>query len=60
LYLYHWIKLCSFFSKARLDRNEIEKRLRLELEGLDIDKIALEVRNEVNEKAKKRYAETCF
>ncbi len=37
------------FSKARLDRNEIERRLRLELEGLDIDKIASEVRKEVNE-----------
>jgi len=48
------------FSEAKLNRNEIEKRLRLELEGLNIDKIASEVRNEVNEKAKKRYAETCF
>ncbi len=48
------------FSEAKLDRNKIERRLRLELEGLDIDKIASEVRNEVNEKAKKRYAETCF
>ncbi len=41
----------------KLDRNAIEKRLREELKGLDIDKIASEVRTEVNEAAKKRYAE---
>jgi len=40
----------------KLDRNAIEKRLREELKGLDIDKIASEVRTEVNETAKKRYA----
>ncbi|GFO97577.1 AbrB family transcriptional regulator [groundwater metagenome] len=40
----------------KLDRNAIEKRLREELKGLDIDKIASEVRTEVNEAAKKRYA----
>ncbi len=39
----------------KLDRDEIEKRLREELKGLDIDKIASEVRTEVNEAAKKRY-----
>jgi bifunctional DNA-binding transcriptional regulator/antitoxin component of YhaV-PrlF toxin-antitoxin module len=40
----------------KLDRDEIEKRLREELKGLNIDKIADEVRNEVNEAAKKKYA----
>ncbi len=40
----------------KLDRDEIEKRLREELKGLDIDKIAYDVRNEINEAAKKRYA----
>jgi len=40
----------------KLDRDEIEKRLRQELKGIDIDKIAHDVRNEVNEAAKKRYA----
>lgn len=40
----------------KLDRNAIEKRLREELKGLDLDKIASEVRTEVNEAAKKRYA----
>jgi hypothetical protein len=36
-------------------RNEIEKRLRAELKGLDIDKIASEVEAEVDEAAKRRY-----
>ncbi len=40
----------------KLDRDEIEKRLRKELKGLDIDKIAHEVRTEVTEVAKKKYA----
>ena len=40
----------------KLDRNQIEKRLREELKGLEIDKIASEVRTEVNEAAKKKYA----
>jgi len=40
----------------KLDRDEIEKRLREELKGVDIDKITSEVRTEVNEVAKKRYA----
>ncbi|MBU4076181.1 MAG: hypothetical protein KKI06_05685 [Euryarchaeota archaeon] len=40
----------------KLDRNAIEKRLREELKGLDLDKITSEVRTEVNEAAKKRYA----
>ncbi len=40
----------------KLDRDEIEKRLKEELKGLNIDKIADEVRNEVNEAAKKKYA----
>ena len=40
----------------KLDRDEIEKRLRQELKGINIDKIAHDVRNEVNEAAKKRYA----
>ncbi len=40
----------------KLDRDEIERRLREELKGLDIDKIASEVRTEVSEAAKKRYA----
>lgn len=40
----------------KLDRDEIEKRLREELKGFDIDKIASEVRTEVDEAAKKKYA----
>ncbi|MCZ7401748.1 MAG: hypothetical protein O8C61_05965 [Candidatus Methanoperedens sp.] len=40
----------------KLDRDEIEKRLRQELKGLDIDKIALDVRTGINEAAKKKYA----
>ncbi len=40
----------------KLDRDEVEKRLREELKGLDIDKISHEVRTEVNEIAKKKYA----
>ncbi len=40
----------------KLDRDEIEKRLREELKGLNIDKIADEVRTEVNEVAKRKYA----
>ena len=40
----------------KLDRDEIEKRLREELKGLDIDKISNEVRTEVNKLAKKKYA----
>ena len=40
----------------KLDRNAIENRLREELKGLDIDKMASEVRTEVNEAAKKKYA----
>lgn len=40
----------------KLDRDEIEKRLKDELKGLDLDKIAYDVRNEINEVAKKRYA----
>lgn len=40
----------------KLDRDEIEKRLKEELKGLDLDKIAYDVRNEINEVAKKRYA----
>jgi AbrB family looped-hinge helix DNA binding protein len=40
----------------KLDRDEIEKKLREELKGSDIDKIAREVRTEVNEAAKKKYA----
>ncbi len=40
---------------AGLDRDEIEKRLREEIKGLDIDKIAHEVGTEVEEAAKKRY-----
>ncbi len=39
----------------KLDRDDIEKRLREELSGIDIDKVAREVRAEVNEVAKKRY-----
>ena len=39
----------------KLDRDDIEKRLREELSGIDIDKVAIEVRAEVNEEAKKRY-----
>ncbi len=44
------------YSKAKLERNEIERRLREELKGIDIDKITSEVRTEVNEAAKKKYA----
>jgi AbrB family looped-hinge helix DNA binding protein len=40
----------------KLDRDEIEKKLRDELKGLDVDKIIREVRTEVNEAAKKKYA----
>ncbi len=40
----------------KLDRDEIEKRLKEELKGLDIDKISQEVRTEVNDLAKKKYA----
>lgn len=40
----------------KLERDEIEKRLREELKGMDIDKIASEVRSEVREAAKKKYA----
>ncbi len=40
----------------KLDRNEIEKRLREELKGLDINKIASEVRTEMEEAARKKYA----
>ncbi len=40
----------------KLDRDEIEKRLREELRGSDIDKVAREVRIEVNETANKKYA----
>lgn len=40
----------------KLDRDEIEKRLKEELKGLDLDKISHDVRNEINEVAKKRYA----
>ncbi len=40
----------------KLDRDEIEKRLREELKGVDIDKIASEVRTEVREAAEKKYA----
>ncbi|KAF5419917.1 MAG: DNA-binding transcriptional regulator [Candidatus Methanocomedens sp.] len=39
----------------KLDRDDIKKRLREELGGIDIDKVASEVRAEVNEEAKKRY-----
>lgn len=39
----------------KLDRDDIEKRLREELGGIDIDNVAREVRAEVNEVAKKRY-----
>jgi len=40
----------------KLDRDEIEKRLMEELRGSDIDKVAREVRIEVNKTAKKKYA----
>ena len=40
----------------KLNRDEIEKKLREELKDLDIDMIASEVRTEVNEKARKKYA----
>ena len=39
----------------KLDRDEIAKRLRAELQGVDIDNVTREVRVEVNETAKKRY-----
>jgi len=39
----------------KLDRDEIAKRLRAELQGVDIDKVTREVGAEVNETAKKRY-----
>jgi AbrB family looped-hinge helix DNA binding protein len=39
----------------KLDRDDIEKRLREELGGMDIDNVAGEVRAEVNEEAKRRY-----
>ena len=38
----------------KLDRDEIEKSLRAELKGVNIDKIAREVRAEVDEAAKKK------
>ncbi len=38
-----------------LGRDEIEKRLTAELKGLDIDKIAFEVKTEVKKTAKKKY-----
>ncbi len=38
----------------KLDRDEIEKNLRAELKGADIDEIAREVRAEVYEVAKKK------
>lgn len=40
----------------KLDRDEIEKKLREELKGADINQIVSEVRTEVHEVAKKRYA----
>jgi hypothetical protein len=40
----------------KLDRDEIEKSLRQELKGVDIDKIARDVRTEVDEAAKTKYA----
>ena len=40
----------------KLDRDEIEKNLRQELKGVDIDKISKEVRTEVDKAAKKKYA----
>ena len=40
----------------KLDRDEIEKNLRQELKGVDIDKISKEVRTEVDKVAKKKYA----
>ncbi len=39
----------------KLDRDEIEKRLKEELKGLDIDKISHEVRTEMNDLARKKY-----
>ncbi len=42
--------------KLKLGRDEIEKTLGEELKHSDIDKIASEVRTEVNETAKKKYA----
>ena len=38
----------------KLDRDEIERNLRQELKGVDIDKIAREVRAEVDKAAKKK------
>ena len=38
----------------KLDRDEIERNLRQELIGVDIDKIVREVRAEVDEAAKKK------
>ncbi|MCK4798606.1 MAG: hypothetical protein KAT05_14595 [Spirochaetes bacterium] len=38
----------------KLDRDEIEKSLRQELKGVDIDKITREVRTEVDKAAKKK------
>lgn len=38
----------------KLDRDEIERNLRQELKGADIDKIAREVQAEVDEVAKKK------
>ncbi|MCX9013571.1 MAG: hypothetical protein OIN89_02050 [Candidatus Methanoperedens sp.] len=38
----------------KLDRDEIERNLRQELKGVDIDKISKEVRTEVDEAAKKK------
>lgn len=40
----------------KLDSDEIEKKLREELKGADICKIASEVRTVVNKIAKKKYA----
>ncbi len=40
----------------KLDRDEIEKRLRSELKDLDIDMIASEIRTEVDKEARKKYA----
>lgn len=43
------------FSEAKLDRYEIEKRLREELKRLDLDRIARKVRTEVGEVAKVKW-----
>lgn len=40
----------------KFDRDEIERNLRQELKGVDIDKIAREVRAKVDEAAKNKYA----